>query len=179
MGLGMGFHCPKCPNLAQGQACRGVWGAMSVPPDTRTHRQTDRRSRRCARDAQHRGFIPGCRRSPPCPAPAAFGQDSGLGSLLARPPPHPSPPFIFQPLTAAAGGRGERTAGAAAPCPFVEVFGAFPCWFGVFFLEGDFRASPPNLGAVPCGFVLVPGAARTPVCPHPRGEGVGGKVPRC
>lgn len=156
---------------------------MSVPPDTRTRRQTDRRSRRCARDARHRSFSPSSRQSPPVSSTGCVWLGLGVG-VTARlpPPPHPSPPFIFQPLPTAAGGWGEGTAGAAAPSPFVEVFGAFPRWFGVcFFLEGDFRTSPPNLGAAPCGLVLVPGAAGTPACPIPGGGcgGEGAKVLPC
>lgn len=184
----MGFHCPKSPNPARwgpGAGLRGAMGGYECPPghmDTQTDGQAEPQVRqRCSAPrlqpqlpaipprVQHRLRLVGTR---------------GWGHCSPALPPHPSPPFIFQPLPAAAGGWGEGTAGAAAPSPFVEVFGAFPCWFGVcffFFLEGDFRTSPPNLGAAPCGLVLVPGAAGTPACPIPGGGcgGEGAKVLPC
>lgn len=141
--------------------------------------RADRRSGRCARGARHRDFSPGSRRFPPCPPPAAFGRDSGGGVIAHLPPPRPpSPPFLSHPLPAAAGGcwgpgRGDR----CCCCSFPLCQGAWGistlAWF---FLGGggDFE-TPPNLCPAPRGRVLVPGAAGTPMCPHPWGEGVWGE----
>lgn len=120
---------------------------------------------------------------PPCPAPAAFGWDLGLGSLLACPPPIPHPRLFssLSPQLLGAGVRGQPVL-LLLP-PLSRCLGHFHAGlvFVFFFLEGDFRTSPPNLGAAPCGLVLVPGAAGTPACPIPGGGcgGEGAKVLPC
>lgn len=153
----------------------------------RTHGHADRRTGGAAGAPEMLGTAasaPAPGNPPPCPAPAAFGWDSGLGSLLACPPPPIPHPRLFSSLSPQLLGAGVRGQPVLLLLPpLSRCLGHFHAGlvFVFFFLEGDFRTSPPNLGAAPCGLVLVPGAAGTPACPIPGGGcgGEGAKVLPC
>lgn len=114
---------------------------------------------------------------PPCPAPAAFGWDLGLGSLLACPPPIPHPRLFssLSPQLLGAGVRGQPVL-LLLP-PLSRCLGHFHAGlvFVFFFLEGDFRTSPPKSRCCSLWSCISAWGSRDPSVPHPRGRVWGGR----
>lgn len=177
----MGFHCPKCPNPAHwgpGAGLRGGMGGHECPP-RHTDTQTDGQA-----EPQVRQRCSAPRLQPQLPAIPPRVQHRlrlvgtwGWGHCSPAPPPIPHPRLFssLSPQLLGAGVRGQPVL-LLLP-PLSRCLGHFHAGlvFVFFFLEGDFRTSPPKSRCCSLWSCISAWGSRDPSVPHPRGRVWGGR----